>query len=116
MKYLTNIIIGMGHEVVGFNNGRDGLEQVRITKADVIVSDLHMPEEPCGMSLIRQVRALQPTCPIVIVSGYPTTEVMAEAKQLGITDFLTKPFEMSFVRSVISSILSSNPTAISCPA
>ena len=116
MEFLKSIITGMGHEVVGSNNGRDGLELVRITKADVIVSDLHMPEEPNGMALIRMVRALQPQCPIVIVSGYPTTEVMAEAEQLGITDFLTKPFEIPFVRSVLSRMLANKSAAPSRPS
>ena len=111
MEFLKTIMTDMGHEVVGSNNGRDGLQLVRSTKADVIVSDLLMPEEPSGMALIRMVRGLQPQCPIVIVSGYPTSEVLAEAEQLGITDFLTKPFEMPFVRSVISRVLAGKSVA-----
>ena len=78
MKWLWPIIV-------------DGLDLVRTTPADMIISALHMPGEPSGLALIRQVRALQSQCPVVIVSGYPSAEILAESEQLGITDILTNP-------------------------
>jgi len=108
---LKRMITSIGHDVLIADNGQRGLELARAEPVAVIVSDLHMPGEPAGMALIRQLRTVRPKCPIVIVSGYPSSETLAECEQLGITDFLTKPFEMTFVHTVITSLLGAQPAA-----
>ena len=105
ISLLKRIIGAMGHEVVLAADGQQGLDLARRENIGIIVSDLQMPGDPSGMDLIRKLRSTKPQCPIVIVSGYPSPEAMGECEKLGITDFLTKPFEMTFVRSVIEGIL-----------
>lgn len=102
---LRRIITGMGHQVDVASDGRKGLELAGQGQHAVIVSDLHMPGEISGMDLIRRLRAAKPQCPIVVVSGYPSADTLEECEKLGITDFLTKPFEMTFVQSSIEQIL-----------
>ncbi|MBI2438492.1 MAG: response regulator, partial [Lentisphaerae bacterium] len=52
--------------------------------------------------LIRQLRALRPECPIVVITGYPSETSIKECQQLGVHDFLTKPFEMPFISSILN--------------
>lgn len=104
-RYFAKVIQGMGHETVEACDGQEGFAQASSGGWALIVCDLHLPKRPTGMDLIRQVRRTVPECPVVIVSGYPTDDVLEEARQLGITDFLTKPFEVSFLRSVIGPII-----------
>ena len=52
----------------------------------------------------------------VIVSGYPSAETLSECEQLGITDFLTKPFEMTFVQASIEKILKTKAGMAPVPA
>lgn len=103
--YFRAVVSRMGHELLTANDGPSGVALVENEPADVIMSDLNMPGEPNGMALIRKIRELRPDTPVIVVSGYPTKERLDECNALGIEDFLTKPFEMTFFSSVITRLL-----------
>lgn len=103
--YFNTVVSRMGYELETAENGPDGLALLEKVKADIIMTDLNMPKEPNGIGLVRRIRELYPDTPLIVVSGYPTSERLEECKQLGIEDFLTKPFEMTFFSSVVSRLL-----------
>lgn len=104
-EYFKIVVNRMGYELAVAENGPEGLKLMESVSADVILTDLNMPGEPNGMALVRRIRALRPDTPVIVVSGYPTKERLEECKALGIDDFLTKPFEMTFFSSVVSRLL-----------
>ena len=108
---LQRIIKEMGHQVEVAGDGQTGLDLALAGQYAVIVSDLHMPGAISGMDLLRRLRAARPQSPIVVVSGYPSPEALGECEKLGIQDFLTKPFEMTFVRTIIEKILKAKAKA-----
>lgn len=101
---LKFIITSMGHDVCTALNGTSGFDTATRERFDLILSDLHMPGSPTGMDLIRKLKKANPHCPVVVVSGHPSRDCLSECEALGITDFLTKPFELAFVQSVIEGI------------
>jgi two-component system response regulator (stage 0 sporulation protein F) len=103
--YFKSVVSRMGHELLVAEDGPSGLKMLSEHPADVILSDLNMPGDPNGMALIRQLRKDFPNKPIVVVSGYPTKDRLDECKEMGIEDFLTKPFEMTFFGSVVNRLL-----------
>ncbi len=107
--YFKSVVKRMGHELLTAEDGPGGMKLVSEQPADVIMSDLNMPGEPSGMGLIRKIRELRPNTPLIVVSGYPTRDRLDECKALGIEDFLTKPFEMTFFSSVITRLLAQHP-------
>lgn len=54
------------------------------------VVDLRMPGLS-GLDVVRELRALQPTMEIVVVTGYGSIATAVEAMRLGARDYLTKP-------------------------
>ncbi len=104
-EYFKAVVSRMGHELLTAPDGPSGVALVESEPADVIMTDLNMPGEPSGMALVRKIRELCPDTPVIVVSGYPTKERLDECKELGIDDFLTKPFEMTFFSSVITRLL-----------
>ena len=104
-EYFKAVVSRMGHELRTAADGPSGVKLVEEVEADVIMTDLNMPGEPNGMALVRKIRELRPATPVIVVSGYPTKERLDECKALGIEDFLTKPFEMTFFSSVITRLL-----------
>lgn len=112
---LQRIIQEMGHEVAVAMDGQKGLDMARQGAYAVIVSDLQMPGTISGLDLIRHLRNSQPNTPIVVVSGYPSPETLGECEKLHITDFLTKPFEMTFVRTSIEKILKAKGASATMP-
>jgi CheY-like chemotaxis protein len=104
--YFKAVVARMGHTLVAAEDGPSGLALLAKNPVDVILTDLNMPGEPSGMELVKRIRADYPDTPVIVVSGYPTQERLDMCKQLGIEDFLTKPFEMTFFGSVVTRLLS----------
>ncbi len=104
-KYLTRLLEALDHEVLVAGDGATGSELARDPSVEIILTDLMIQRLQNGMELVRLLRKDRPDCPIVVISGYPTEERLNECHQLGIHDFLTKPFEVSFVCGVITRLL-----------
>jgi len=110
-KFLATVIQRMGHAYYEAADGKTGIELARLHQPDIILTDLMLPQPPSDVELLRALRTLLPECPIVVVSGYPSDFRMDECRTLGIRDFLTKPFEVGFVRSVVQRLLEETESA-----
>jgi CheY-like chemotaxis protein len=88
---LVAVLTGAGFRVVTAENGLEALEQLRRQRPCVVVLDLAMPllDGP-GFVHAAQADPEFPSVPVICVSGMPGSR--AVAKELGITDCLTKPF------------------------
>ncbi len=103
--YLTRLLLTIGYEVETADNGGLGLERASKSQIVLIISDLCMPGEPSNMDLIYKLREVRPDIPLVVISGYPTADRLDECRKIGVTEFLTKPFEISFIRTVLKRAL-----------
>ena len=74
-------------------NPVDALSDFREQGAQLIVTDLSMPEMS-GIELLRNIRELSDTVPVIIITGYSTVDNAIEALRLGATDFIKKPYDM----------------------
>ncbi len=104
-KFIRDIVKSMGHDILCAEDGAAGLRLIAEQKPDVILSDLKVPNQPSELELIKALRATCPQTPIVVISGYPYPETMQECIKLGVADFLTKPFEIDFVTSILQRML-----------
>lgn len=80
-----------GYQVEGASDGLEAAEKLRSRRFDVVVSDLRMPRLD-GMGLLRLTANGRTRPAFVIVTAYGTTDSAAEAKVLGVSDFIQKPF------------------------
>ena len=82
-----------GHEPTAVNDSLQAIEIAKSLNPDLITLDLMMP----GLTGFELCKLLHDdpefaNTPIVIVSAKDDAESMAQAKQVGATDYLTKPF------------------------
>lgn len=104
IKYLNTVLSGLGYDVRSASDGVSACEQAKSRDVKLIVSDLNMPGEVSGIDLIRKLRALRPDCPIIVLTGFPTGDRLQEAEELKI-EFLTKPFEIPFLATLLKRLL-----------
>lgn len=71
---------------------------------DILLVDVKMPERD-GMSLIRAVKKQWPKTPIVLMSGYPTEETIAEGLHVGAEEFIAKPFTPDELLEIVRQVL-----------
>ncbi|MBU0716445.1 MAG: response regulator [Verrucomicrobia bacterium] len=104
LKYLKMILAELGYDARIACNGLDGCNEAKNPDVKLIISDLNMAGEISGINLVKKLRALRPDCPIIILTGYPTGERLKEAEELNV-EFLTKPFEMPFLATLLKRLL-----------
>jgi NADH:ubiquinone oxidoreductase subunit E/BarA-like signal transduction histidine kinase len=80
-----------GYMVDGVLSGREATSRMEQDHYDLLVTDLRMPEMD-GLTLIRRTREYRPSMGIVVITGYPSQETMKEVLDLGIIDYVPKPF------------------------
>ena len=79
---LDTLLSRKGYEVLLASNGQKGLELFRRKRPDVVVLDLKMPEMN-GFTVLQQVRQLNPTQPVVILTGAGTAEAEQQVAGTG---------------------------------
>jgi DNA-binding response OmpR family regulator len=67
----------------------------------VIVLDLRLPDI-ADLSLLRELRALRPDVPIIMMTAHGSAEDAALARELGVFRFIDKPFDVSEVVGLVS--------------
>jgi signal transduction histidine kinase len=89
-----------GYEVHEALEGETGLSLFRSIGPDVVVTDLKMPGMP-GLDVINEIRKLDTTVPIIVITGYGTLDVAIEAIRSEVHDFITKPIDLDYLRNAL---------------
>jgi PAS domain S-box-containing protein len=74
---------------VPVSDPEEALELVSAEPFDCIVSDFEMPRVD-GFELLGHVRAINPTVPFILYTAVSATEILEEALDRGVTEFLQK--------------------------
>ena len=85
------------------HEARDGEQALGIAERhaiDVAIVDLVMPGLS-GIELLSKLRAMQPDCEVILLTGQGTIEAAVEAMKRGAYDFLTKPFPLQELETEI---------------
>jgi signal transduction histidine kinase len=85
-------------------NGREGLRLFSELKPNVVISELNLPGMS-GIEMVRQIRQLSPTTPIILLSASFDSERLIELINLGITSFIRKPVVEAELSSAIEKCL-----------
>jgi excisionase family DNA binding protein len=103
-RALCRIVTGLGCRALSVVDGYAGLDVVRREKPDLILLDLAMPRMN-GPQFLEELRRANANIPVVIVTGYPEGELMAEAMKYGPLLLLPKPFEAAQVERAVNMVV-----------
>lgn len=99
-----------GFDVDNTNDGIKALEFTRKAKYDLVISDLRMPTMG-GLQLISEIKKIRPDVKSIIITAYGSIETVIEAMHIGVSDFMTKPFKIEHMKSVIRRVVNGSPTS-----
>ncbi len=92
-EWVREELASEGFAVETAPGGRAGLERVKQGGLDLVVSDVKMPDLD-GLDLLREVRELEPSPFVIIVTGFGAIDTAIRAVKLGAYDYITKPFKI----------------------
>lgn len=99
IKSAERVLKSEGYSVEGALGGREAIMKIGQENYDLVFTDLKMPEVD-GITLIRWIKKMKPSVGIVIITGYPSQDTIKEALELGIIDYVPKPFTPSVLLDV----------------
>lgn len=99
IKSAERVLKSEGYSVEGALGGREAIMKIGQESYDLVFTDLKMPEVD-GITLIRWIKKMKPSVGIVIITGYPSQDTIKEALELGIIDYVPKPFTPSVLLDV----------------
>lgn len=84
-----------GFSVVGVaHSGAEAQTLADVMRPDLILLDLYLPDI-FGLDLINQMRSAGTECDIIVISAANESETIQRAVQLGVTNYLLKPFSLT---------------------
>jgi CheY-like chemotaxis protein len=95
---------GLSCEVECVGSGEEALAKLAFGKYQVLITDFKMPGIN-GLTLAAAARSLHPAIGIILMTAYGSREVEAEAEQIVVDGYLTKPFQMEELRNLVERVL-----------
>jgi CheY-like chemotaxis protein len=107
---IERVLSTRGYRCVSASNGREALEMLDKEHVDLILTDLSMPvlDGYRTTQLIRSRPGLEKV-PIVAVTAFALSDEGEAAKQIGCTEYLTKPFKPRQLLEVVERLLNAQP-------
>jgi len=91
------------YSVIIAKDGNEGLKKFKINKPDIVITDIMMPS--CdGLEMTKQLKQIDDSIPIIVLSAHSDREKLLSAIDLGINKYFIKPFDPEEVIEHINKI------------
>lgn len=100
---LSEILEEEGHDISQAVDGLDALEAINKSRPDVVLLDIAMPGMD-GLETLQRIKS-QPELadiPVIMVTAQGDRQNMVKAVQLGVRDYVTKPWEPGEVEMCVN--------------
>ncbi|MBN1268497.1 MAG: sigma-54-dependent Fis family transcriptional regulator [Kiritimatiellae bacterium] len=95
------------HRVSLAASADEALKKLSAERVDLVLLDIMMPEKD-GLVLLKEVQALYPDLPVIMVSAATSVRPVVEAIREGAYDYVTKPFDVEEIRRMVDRALESS--------
>ncbi|MCP4652014.1 MAG: response regulator [Candidatus Omnitrophica bacterium] len=102
---LINWLTKEEYEVVFVASGEEGLESIENNQYDAVMLDIRMPSVD-GLSVLSKIRETDSKLVIIIMTAFPSDDTIDKALALGAYNYITKPFDMDKISSLIEKAVS----------
>ncbi|MFA5199412.1 MAG: sigma-54 dependent transcriptional regulator [Candidatus Omnitrophota bacterium] len=103
-RSLSEFLTLEGYAVSSASNGKESLNILKKNKADIILSDIQMPDMN-GMQLLKEIKARKYLAPVILMTGYGTIDDAVTAIQMGAYDYITKPIIDNEIKILLERIV-----------
>ena len=101
---LKLVLTEEGYWVITASGGEEAIEYLEGQRFDLVITDLVMAKVN-GVAVLRAAKGIDPSYPVMVITGYPSVETVTKLVRLGAGDYLTKPFNIDVVRVTVAKLL-----------
>ncbi len=103
-EFLKILLEKEGYETITAQHGEKALKIIEEREIHLVISDIRMPGMG-GLELLGQVKQTQPDLPFVMITAFASPEDAVQAMKHGAYDYITKPFKLDEIKSIIHSAI-----------
>lgn len=100
----AELVDRMGYPAITAEDGQSALEKIRKSTIRAAIIDYNMPGMN-GIKLLEEIKKIDNTIFVVLISGYGNEEIASEAKQVGVDEFLVKPVDIDKLQDTLHKVL-----------
>lgn len=97
---LQRLLTEAGYNVLTSLDPEEGLVSVDKEKPDCVLLDIKMPKMD-GIDVLSRIKEIDKKIGVIMITGYGNIETAMESMKLGAFDYVTKPFELEFVKTLV---------------
>ena len=102
LDYLSTLVTRLGHQAFPAATCAEGLAQMANPQIQIVIADIFLPDSPDLGEWVDQLKNGAKGRPLILITGEPSEELAAKAKSGEILAFLTKPFELAFIKNLLA--------------
>jgi len=102
---LSAYLLSLGYEQEIAVNGQEALDKLKDSKYDLVLLDIKMPVMN-GIQILKEMRRLEDKTNVIMITAYGTIENAVESMKLGAVDFISKPFTLENLKTMIDAVFS----------
>ena len=103
-QLLSNFLKRKGYSTSFATSGKKGLEAVKENNFDLVLCDFRLGDMD-GKEVLQQIKAISPSMPVIILTGYSEVKMAVEVMRLGAFDYVTKPLVPEEIIKMINKAL-----------
>src|SRR5574341_1237833 len=100
---LQAVLTHHGYQVLSSTSGVEGLNLFRKHAPRITILDLRMPEMD-GLTVLKEIRAVDPHAPVIILGGGATEVQENQARSLRVTDFIRKGLSLDVLVECVNRV------------
>ncbi|WP_425059709.1 response regulator [Sporomusa carbonis] len=106
-RLLTEVLQDEGYRVITAANGYEGIQVAHDVKPNVILMDMKMPGMD-GIEALKELKRQGQGDQVIMMTAYGELDMVNEAREAGMRDYITKPFDIMALCRIIEENIGSS--------
>jgi DNA-binding NtrC family response regulator len=102
---ISAYLLSLGYELEMAVNGQEALDKLKDFRYDLVLLDIKM-HIMNGIQVLEEMERLEDKTNVIMMTAYGTIENAVESMKLGAVDFISKPFTLEDLKTVIDAVFS----------
>ncbi len=110
--HISRVLTRDGHEVRVAGSAREAIASGSAFRPHVLVADWMLRDQLHGLQVCESLSTAVPGLKTILITGFPSADVRADARSVQVVEFIEKPFEMARLRDAVRAAAAAGPTPL----